>query len=74
MTISLGQSGATTHTMVCRGTANVWSGSEWFRYQVARTWRKWLARRRCLNWDRMNDVLRLYPLPSVKIMRSWHLS
>ena len=28
---------------------------EWFRYQVARTWRKWLARRsrrRCLTWDR----------------------
>ena len=41
---------------------------EWFRYQVARIWRKWLARRsrrRCLNWDRMNEILKRYPLPSV---------
>ena len=47
---------------------------EWFRYQVARTWRKWLARRsrrRCLNWDRMNEILKRYPLPSVKFVRSW---
>ena len=46
---------------------------EWFRYQVARTWRKWLARRsrrRCLNWDRMNEILKRHPLPTVKIMRS----
>ena len=46
---------------------------EWFRYQVARTWREWLARRsrrRCLNWDRMNETLTRYPLPSVKIVRS----
>ena len=43
---------------------------EWFRYQVARTWRKWLARRRCLNWDRMNEILKRYPLPSVSYMRS----
>ena len=47
---------------------------EWFRYQVARIWRKWLARRsrrRCLNWDRMNETLKRYPLPSVKFVRSW---
>ena len=47
---------------------------EWFRYQVARTWRKWLvrrSRRRCLNWDRMNDILKRYPLPSVTFVRSW---
>ena len=47
---------------------------EWFRYQVARTWRKWLvrrSRRRCLNWDRMNDTLKRYPLPSVTFVRSW---
>ncbi len=46
---------------------------EWFRYQVARTWRKWLARRsrrRCLNWDRMNEILKRHPLPTVKIVRS----
>ena len=32
----------------------------WVRYQVVRIWRKWLARRsrlRCLNWDRMNELL-----------------
>ena len=47
---------------------------EWFRYEVARTWRKWLvrrSRRRCLNWDRMNDILKRYPLPSVTFVRSW---
>ena len=46
---------------------------EWFRYQVARTWRKWLARRsrlRRMNWDRMNELLKRYPLPSVSYMRS----
>ncbi len=46
---------------------------EWFRYQVARTWRKWLlrrSRRRCLNWDRMNTILKRYPLPSVQFVRS----
>ena len=50
---------------------------EWFRYQVARTWRKWLtrrSRRRSLNWDRMNEILKRYPLPSVKIVRSWQSS
>ena len=50
---------------------------EWFRYQVARTWRKWLARRsrrRCLTWDRMNEILKRYPLPSVKFVRSWQPS
>ena len=49
-------------------------GLEWFRYQVARTWRKWLtrrSRRRCLNWDRMNEILKRYPLPSVTFVRSW---
>jgi len=47
---------------------------EWFRYQVIRIWRKWLARRnrlRRMNWDRMNALLRQYPLPSVKIVRPW---
>ena len=45
---------------------------EWFRYQVI--WRKWLARRsrlRCLNWDRMNKLLKRFTLPSVTITRSW---
>ena len=47
---------------------------EWFRYQVTRIWRMWLARRsrlRRLNWDRMNELLKRYPLPSVSYMRSW---
>ena len=50
---------------------------EWFRYQVARTWRKWLARRsrlRRMNWDRMNELLKRYPLPPVTITRSWQAS
>ena len=37
---------------------------EWFRYQVIRIWRTWLARRsrlRRLNWDRMNELLKRYP-------------
>ena len=47
---------------------------EWFRYQVTRTWRMWLARRsrlRRLNWDRMNELLKRYPLPSVSYTRPW---
>ena len=47
---------------------------EWFRFQVARIWRKWLARRsrlRRMNWDRMNELLKRYPLPSVSYPRSW---
>ena len=50
---------------------------EWFRYQVIRIWRTWLARRsrlRRLNWDRMNELLKRYPLPSVTFMRSWQSS
>ena len=52
---------------------------EWFLYQVIRIWRKWLARRnrlRHMNWDRMNALLKRYPLPSVRITRPWprHLS
>ena len=47
---------------------------EWFRFQVARIWRKWLARRsrlRRMNWDRMNELLKRYSLPSVSYPRSW---
>ena len=46
----------------------------WFRYQVVRIWRKWLARRsrlRRLNWDRVADLLKKYPLPPATITRSW---
>ena len=24
-----------------------------------------------MNWDRMNDILKRYPLPSVKVVRCW---
>ena len=47
---------------------------EWLRFQVARIWRKWLARRsrlRRMNWDRMNELLKRYPLPSVTYPRAW---
>ena len=47
---------------------------EWFRYQCVRIWRRWLARRsrlRRLNWDRMNVLLKRYPLPYVTFTRSW---
>ena len=49
----------------------------WFRFQVARIWRKWLARRsrlRRMNWDRMNELLKRYPLPSVTFPRAWRTS
>ena len=45
----------------------------WFRYQVVRIWRKWLARRSrlmCPNWDRMAEILKRLPLPSVTFTRS----
>ena len=47
---------------------------ERFRYQVIRIWRKWLARRnrlRRMNWDRMNALLKRYPLPTVQVARRW---
>ena len=44
-----------------------------FRYQVTRTWRKWLSRRSRtgrVNWDRMQAILAHYPLPKAKVVRS----
>ena len=41
-----------------------------FRYQVTHIWRKWLSRRSHkarLNWDRMRELLRRYPLPRLRI-------
>ena len=49
----------------------------WFRTQVARSWRKWLSRRRRaggLNWDRMNEVLKRHPLPPATVMRSIYVT
>ena len=43
-----------------------------FRYEVTHTWRKWLSRRNRqdrVNWERMTDILRLYPLPPARIRR-----
>ena len=44
-----------------------------FRYQVVRTWQKWLSRRSrksCVNWERMGEILRRCPLPNATVMRS----
>ena len=41
-----------------------------FRYQLARIWRKWLSRRSRksrLNWDKMRELLRSYPLPRPRV-------
>ena len=46
---------------------------EWFRYQAARIWRTWLARHnrlRHMTWDRMNELLKPYPPPSVSFPRA----
>ncbi len=45
----------------------------WFRWQMIRSWRTWLSRRRRaghLNWARMDELLRRHPLPPAKVMRS----
>ena len=41
-----------------------------FRHEVTRTWRKWLSRRNSksrVTWDRMNDILRRFPLPLPRV-------
>ncbi len=46
----------------------------WFANQVERIWRKWLSRRDrqgWVPWARFNDMLRRYPLPSVKITQGY---
>ncbi|MDP8998919.1 MAG: group II intron reverse transcriptase/maturase, partial [Myxococcota bacterium] len=45
---------------------------ERFRHQVLSAWRKWLQRRSQrahISWDRMNALLKRYPLPPPRIMR-----
>ena len=42
-----------------------------FRYEVTHIWRKWLSRRSRksrLNWDKMRELLRRYPLPRARIL------
>ena len=44
-----------------------------FRFQVTRSWRKWLSRRSRvskLNWERMNEFLLRFPLPPARVVRS----
>jgi group II intron reverse transcriptase/maturase len=44
-----------------------------FRYQVARSWRKWLTRRnreRTMTWDVFNRLLQRYPLAPVRTVHS----
>jgi RNA-directed DNA polymerase len=43
-----------------------------FHLEVVRVWRKWLDRRSQrarMNWDRMNKLLKRYPLPRARIVR-----
>ncbi len=42
----------------------------WFARQVVRIWQKWLSRRdrqSVVRWTRLNEILRRYPLPPVKL-------
>ena len=41
-----------------------------FRHEITRIWRKWLSRRNSkgrVNWDRMKDILRRFPLPYARV-------
>jgi len=54
-------------------TGNYPSLSNYVR-QVERVWMKWLKRRsrkRNLNWNKMGNILKLFPLPSPKIVHSY---
>ena len=45
-----------------------------FWSEVGRTWRRWLSRRSQrgkVTWDRMNVLLRLFPLPRPRILRPY---
>ncbi len=45
-----------------------------FCFQVVRVWRKWLDRRsqkRRMPWERMDELLKRFPLPQSRIMRSY---
>jgi len=46
----------------------------WYRYQLVRIWKKWLARRGRqgnLNWLRFSAMLARYPLPPVRIVHRY---
>ncbi len=49
----------------------------WFRNEVVCAWKKALSRRSrdgCLNWERMQFVLRNFPLPFARVVRSIYVS
>jgi len=46
----------------------------WYRYQLMRTWKKWLTRRGRQNnliWPRLVAMLKQHPLPSVRIVHQY---
>ncbi len=54
------------------GVTGNFGALERFRYEVLSAWRKWLQRRSQrahISWDRMNALLKRYPLPPPHIMR-----
>jgi group II intron reverse transcriptase/maturase len=57
------------------GISGNWRALRNFRYQAERTWRKWLSRRSqqgCMNWEKMNLILKRYPLPQPVIYHSMY--
>ena len=48
-----------------------------FRYETACIWRRWLSRRSRksrINWERMQALLKQYPLPPAKVVRSIYVT
>jgi group II intron reverse transcriptase/maturase len=46
----------------------------WYAHQVVKIWQKWLSRRdrqSWFHWDRLNEILRHHPLPSVRVVHSF---
>lgn len=46
----------------------------WYAHQVERIWKKWLSRRgqpSAFRWNRVQELLRRYPLPSTKIVHQY---
>ena len=46
----------------------------WYAHQVVKIWQKWLSRRdrqSWFHWDRLDEILRHNPLPSVRVVHSF---
>jgi RNA-directed DNA polymerase len=59
------------------GITGNWRGLARFLHEVERTWRRWLDRRSQrakMTWDRFRSLLRKYPLPTPRIVRSSFVS